>query len=125
MLLQRALTPRLAFKRLGVNQKLFLPYLKPEEIMYRNGLFLYIGNTQFRKTTVFFHYGLTNPDTNKLHQTCIILKIPTPIGIFTFVVISGVYLSVQYLLLRYSKQIKKTIYGNISLATIIMRPVFE
>ena len=32
-------------------------------------------------------------------------KISSPIGIFTFVVISGVYLSVQYLLLRYSKQI--------------------
>ena len=32
-------------------------------------------------------------------------KISSPIGIFTFVVISGVFLSVQYLLLRYSKQI--------------------
>jgi hypothetical protein len=32
-------------------------------------------------------------------------RIGSSIGIFTFVVISGVYLSVQYLLLRYSKQI--------------------
>lgn len=32
-------------------------------------------------------------------------RISSPIGIFTYVVISGVYLSVQYLLLRYSKQI--------------------
>jgi hypothetical protein len=44
------------FKRLSANQKLFLPYLKPEKKKYAREFFLYKGDTQFRKTTVFFHY---------------------------------------------------------------------